>query len=102
MWRYLRAKRFAGFKFRRQHRIGPYYADFCCIERRLVVEIDGGQHADPAKAARDAERSAYLRGEGYRLIRFWNEQVRRETEEVLEAIYAALLVPARAPAWRTD
>jgi very-short-patch-repair endonuclease len=89
-WRYLRAKRFAGFKFRRQHRIGSYYADFCCIERRLIIELDGSQHAEPEVETRDADRTAYLREQGYRVIRFWNEQVKRETNEVLEAIYAAL------------
>ncbi len=90
LWRHLRAKRFGGFKFRRQHRIGPYFADFCCIERRLIIELDGGQHAAQEEERRDVVRTAYLREQGYRVIRFWNEQVNRETNEVLEAIYAAL------------
>lgn len=79
--KYLRAKRFAGFKFRRQHRIGPYFADFCCIKQRLIIELDGGQHVE--RKQRDASRTDYLTTEGYRVIRFWNEQVNRELEEVL-------------------
>jgi very-short-patch-repair endonuclease len=90
LWRYLRAKRFGGFKFRRQHRIGPYFADLCCIERRLIVEIDGGHHAEREEERRDAARTGYLREQGYQVVRFWNEQVNRETNEVLDAIYAAL------------
>jgi very-short-patch-repair endonuclease len=88
LWKHLRAKRFGGFKFRRQHRIGPYFADLCCVKRRLIVEVDGGQHAEQTEP--DAVRTAYLTKQGYRVIRFWNEQVNREIDDVLEAIYAAL------------
>jgi very-short-patch-repair endonuclease len=88
LWKHLRAKRFAGFKFRRQHRVGPYFADFCCIQKRLIVELDGGQHVE--QKAQDAKRTAYLAEQGYRVIRFWNDQVNREMDDVLEAIYAAL------------
>ena len=88
LWKYLRAKRFGGFKFRRQHPIGPYFADLCCVTGRLIVELDGGQHA--VREEQDAARTAYLIGEGYRVIRFWNEQVNREIDQVMEAIYAAL------------
>ena len=90
LWLRLRAKRFGGFKFRRQHRIGPYFADFCCVKRRLVIELDGSQHAEQEKELRDGTRSEYLREQGYRVIRFWNEQINRDMNEVLEAIYAAL------------
>ena len=88
LWKHLRAKRFGGYKFRRQHRIGPYFADFCCLKQRLVVELDGSQHAE--HTTQDAVRTAYLAEQGYRVIRFWNEQVNREMDDVLEAIYAAL------------
>ncbi len=88
MWKHVRAKRFLGFKFRRQHRIGPYFADLCCVERRLIIELDGSQHAE--QAPKDAGRTAYLSEQGYRVIRFWNEQVHIEMDNVLEAIYAAL------------
>jgi very-short-patch-repair endonuclease len=91
LWKYLRAKRFAGFKFRRQHRLGPYFVDLCCVSHRLVIELDGSQHAEPAAETKDAVRTAYLNQQGYRVIRFWNEQVNREIDDVLEAVYAALM-----------
>ena len=75
-------------QFRRPHRLGPYFADLCCIERRLLIELDGGQHAEQQE--QDAARTAYLTAQGYRVIRFWNEQVNRALDDVLEAIYAAL------------
>ncbi|MBI4515665.1 MAG: endonuclease domain-containing protein [Deltaproteobacteria bacterium] len=84
LWRRLRARRLAGAKFRRQHPIGPYFADFCCVEARLVVEIDGGQHA--AAAGRDGARTACLAAHGFRVIRFWNHDVLEKTEAVLQAI----------------
>jgi very-short-patch-repair endonuclease len=89
LWKHLRAKRFGGFKFRRQHRIGPYFVDLCCVKQRLIVELDGGHHAEQQE--RDATRTAYLTEQGYRVIRFWNEQVNCEIDNVLEAIYAALV-----------
>jgi very-short-patch-repair endonuclease len=89
-WKRLRAKRFSGFKFRRQHRIGPYFADFCCVQQRLIIELDGSRHAEREEEWRDAARSAYLNQQGYRVIRFLNEQVNRELDHVLEAIYGAL------------
>ena len=88
LWKHLRAKRFGGFKFRRQHRIGHYFADLCCVQKRLIVELDGGHHAD--RKEQDTARTAYLAERGYRVIRFWNEQVNREMDDVLEAIYMAL------------
>ena len=90
LWRHLRAKRFGGFKFRRQHRIGPYFADLCCVERHLIIELDGGQHAEQDQERRDAGRTDYLTGQGYRVVRFWNAQVGAEVDDVLNAIYAAL------------
>jgi very-short-patch-repair endonuclease len=90
LWRYLRAKRFAGSKFRRQHRIGLYFADFCCIERPVIIELDGSQHAEENEELRDAARTAYLCERGYRVIRFWNEQVNRQMNDALETIFAAL------------
>ena len=89
LWQHLRATRFGGFKFRRQHPIGrPYFAARCCVERRLIIELNGGQHAEQQE--QDAARTAYLTAQGYRVIRFWNEQVNRALDDVLEAIYAAL------------
>ena len=88
LWRLLRGRHFSGFKFRRQHPLGPYVADFVCLERRLIIEADGGEHAD--RAGRDQERTRWLAARGYRVVRFWNHQVLGETEAVLAAILEAL------------
>jgi very-short-patch-repair endonuclease len=90
LWAQLRAQRFAGFKFRRQHPIGPYFADFCCTRRRLVIELDGDQHAEPDAEQYDALRTAFLNQQGYRVIRFGHHEVTRQLEVVLNVIYAAL------------
>jgi very-short-patch-repair endonuclease len=84
LWYHLRAKRLNGLKFKRQQPIGGYIVDFCCFEPPLVVEVDGGQHATDYLA--DRERSAFLRGRGFEVIRFWNSEVLSETEAVLERI----------------
>jgi very-short-patch-repair endonuclease len=88
IWHILRAGNLAGLKFRRQHPIGSYVADFCCPSRRLVVELDGGQHAN--REAADDERTAYLRARGYRVIRFWNNEVLGNKEGVLAVILTFL------------
>ena len=90
MWAHLRAKRFAGFKFSRQHHIGPYFADFCCVARHRIIELDGNQHAEPERT--DPLRTAGLTEQGHRAMRFWNAEVNTQIEDVLEAIYAALPV----------
>jgi very-short-patch-repair endonuclease len=79
-----------GFKFRRQHPIGPYFADLCCVRKHLVVELDGGQHGEDHQADKDAARTAYLSQRGYRVIRVWNNEVTSQMEGVLDRIYAAL------------
>ena len=84
LWFRLRDRQLFGLKFRRQHRIGPYIADFYCDECELVVELDGGQHADMAAA--DARRTAYLEGKGLQVLRFWNNDVLANTEGVLTRI----------------
>jgi very-short-patch-repair endonuclease len=68
IWKLLRGRKLGGVKFRRQYPVGPFFADFCSVEHMLVIELDGGQHAD--NLAYDDERSAYLQHEGYRVIRF--------------------------------
>jgi very-short-patch-repair endonuclease len=90
LWSILRAKRLSGFKFRRQQIIEPYIVDFACFAERLIIEADGSQHADNKD---DARRDAYLRAEGFRVLRFWNNQVVGESEAVAAAIFAALSVP---------
>ncbi|QRP64715.1 endonuclease domain-containing protein [Rhodanobacter sp. FDAARGOS 1247] len=82
LWYHLRAKRLAGLKFRRQHPIPPYIADFFCEELRLVVEIDGSQHDEET----DSIRTRALERRGLVVLRFWDNQVLQETEAVLEAI----------------
>lgn len=88
LWYRLRAHRFHGLKFKRQAPIGPYVVDFVCFEHRLVIELDGGQHADNAA---DGRRDDWLRGEGYCVLRFWNHDVLRGTDSVLSEISDALI-----------
>jgi very-short-patch-repair endonuclease len=85
LWFHLRARRLNGLKFVRQLPIGPYFADFACREARLVVEIDGSQHAE---LAYDRRRDSYMTEEGWSVARFWNVDVLRETNDVLETIVA--------------
>ena len=88
LWYHLRAHRLGGHKFKRQKPLGPYIVDFVCMEHRLVVEVDGGQHAEAR--AYDAKRDAWLEARGFRVLRFWNNEVLEETEAVLERILQAL------------
>ncbi|MCL4501828.1 MAG: endonuclease domain-containing protein [Deltaproteobacteria bacterium] len=88
LWRYLRDRRLGGWKFRRQYPIGPYLVDFICLEKNVVIEVDGGQHAENEEL--DSQRSAFLNKMGYRVFRCWNNQVLQETESVLEAIFGIL------------
>jgi len=99
LWLRLRDRRLLGFKFVRQEPIGPYIADFACREADLVIELDGGQHGDDATAARDEQRSSAIAGHGYRVLRFWNNDVLRNTDGVLTEI-AAHLTRAPSPGLR--
>jgi very-short-patch-repair endonuclease len=87
LWRHLSRRQLEGFKFSRQIPVGPFICDFLCRERRLVVEVDGGQHAENV---RDANRTAFLEAHGYRVIRFWNNDVLGNVEGVLQVIAANL------------
>ena len=87
LWRKLRSRGLRGYKFVRQEAIGPYFVDFVCREHQLIVEVDGGQHAE---SQRDAVRDAWLADRGYRILRFWNNDVLANIEGVWEAISAAL------------
>ena len=91
LWRHLRSRQLADFKFRRQQVIAPYIVDFVCMERRLVVEIDGGQHAERQKE--DARRTAFLESAGFHVIRFWNNEVLANLDGVMSAIQGALNTP---------
>ena len=88
LWRSLRDRQMDGWKFRRQHPIRPFIVDFVCVERKLIIELDGGQHA--SKIWADASRSSYLRKKGYKILRFWNNQVLKETKAVLDTILVTL------------
>jgi very-short-patch-repair endonuclease len=87
LWWRLRARELNGFKFIRQEPIGPYVGDFVCREQRLIIEVDGGQHAE---SKRDAVRDKWLHEHRYRILRFWNNDVIGNLEGVLETILAAL------------
>src|SRR5882724_5923536 len=90
LWRQLRKLETEGTRFRRQVPVGPYVADFACMASRLVIELDGSQHGeDPAKT-RDEERTRWLDSEGYRVLRFWNNDITKNLNGVLETIYGAL------------
>jgi len=89
LWRLLRSRQLEAHKFRRQVPIGNYIADFVCHERKLIVEVDGGQHAE---SARDVERDRWLAQAGYRVLRYWNNDVLKNPNGVLEAILAELSV----------
>jgi very-short-patch-repair endonuclease len=84
LWQHLRRRQLAGWKFRRQHAVGPFIVDFVCVARKLIVEVDGGQHA--SDVGQDEKRSRYLSKEGYRILRFWNNDVLKEIDGVLEII----------------
>src|SRR5262245_27816914 len=91
LWYKLRSRSLGGMKFVRQEPIGPYIVDFVCRELRLIVEVDGGQHND---SQRDTIRDQWLREHGYRVLRFWNNDVLQNTDGVLEAIAEATCAPS--------
>ena len=88
LWRVLRGRQLSGLKFRRQHPFGDYILDFVCLEKRLVIEVDGGQHLENADY--DEVRSLQLQKAGFRVLRFWNNEVLQEIEAVKEKIWMAV------------
>ena len=90
LWYLLRGHRFDGMKFKRQVPIGPYIVDFASLSRKLVLEIDGGQHSENEA---DRRRDQWLRTQGFHVLRFWNNDVLKQTEAVLETIATALNEP---------
>jgi very-short-patch-repair endonuclease len=84
LWWYLRAARLRGLKFRRQQPIGDYIVDFICFERKLIVEVDGSQHVDTIE--RDDARTAWLESVGFTVLRFWNDEVLRDSQRVVQEI----------------
>ena len=88
LWQHLRLRQLGGFKFRRQVPLHGYVVDFLCVELKLVVELDGGQHAD--QTAYDEIRTGVLQGAGYRVLRYWNDDALLRTSDVLEDILREL------------
>lgn len=90
LWFYIRNRRLGGYKFKRQYPLAPYILDFYCPEKRLAVELDGGQHFSEEGLAQDAKRDRFVAQEGIQILRFDNRQMLLETEAVLERILAVL------------
>jgi len=95
LWQILRDRRFAEYKFRRQHIFAEHILDFFCIEARLNIELDGSGHGHPKQHAEDASRDARLEAKGIRVLRFWNSRLSREKQSVRDTIWLAL--QERAP-----
>ena len=87
LWYYLRANQL-GYKFKRQVPIENYIVDFACLEKRLIIELDGGQHSDNQKY--DSDRTAWLNRRGFKVLRFWNHEVFQQTESIIEIIIQTL------------
>ena len=88
LWNHLRSRQMAGCKFRRQLAIEPYIVDFVCLSRKLIIELDGSQHVEATDY--DKTRTEFLATEGFRILRFWNNEVFEETEAVLQTIFEEL------------
>jgi len=98
LWARLRRRQVHGYKFRRQHPLSGYIVDFVCLDEKLVVEVDGGQHDE--QRDEDARRTRCLEQEGFRVMRFWNHQVLGELDAVIEAIAEVLGPPPATPTAR--
>ena len=88
LWSVLRGNKLNGVSFRRQHAIGNYIVDFVSIKKKLIIELDGSQHLEQTEY--DEERTRYLESQGYRVVRFWNDQVEKEIDGVIQVIEMAL------------
>jgi very-short-patch-repair endonuclease len=96
LWTFLRRRALSGYKFRRQHPIGPFIADFACVAERLVVEVDGATHWTPEEVARDAKRTAFLKSNGWRVVRVTNLDVFENADAVWLTIERTLRPPPAA------
>ena len=96
LWVKLRELKGLGYHFRRQAPLGPYIVDFICFGSSLIVEADGGQHGLPDGAERDRIRDAFLRSEGFQVLRFWNSDIDQNLDGVMEVIFAVLKTPTPA------
>ena len=89
LWKYLRKRQLGGHKFRKQHPVGNYIVDFVCLKKKLIIELDGGQHQKNIDY--DTKRTQYLELEGFKVVRFWNNQVFNEIDEILDTILNLLI-----------
>ena len=92
LWYLLRNRGLGKNKFRRQHPVGPYVVDFVCLEKKLVIEVDGSQHID--RFEQDKRRTAYLEARGFRVMRFWDNDVLKQTDGVMQVIFDSLTGPS--------
>jgi crossover junction endodeoxyribonuclease RuvC/BirA family biotin operon repressor/biotin-[acetyl-CoA-carboxylase] ligase len=90
LWPRLRRDAIKGRRFRRQHPIGPYFADFACLPIRLVIDVDGVTHGSDEEVARDGRRNAYLIQRGFRVLRFWNNEIYENLDGVIQTIWNAV------------
>lgn len=95
LWQHLRGRQLEGYKFRRQQPVGPYIVDFVNFEERVVIELDGGQHAINKDS--DKNRDAWLKGEGFKVLRFWNNDIFENLEGILEVVRKRLQSPSPGP-----
>ena len=89
IWYHLRNNGLAGFKFRRQHQLQGYIVDFVCLEKKLIIELDGGQHSE--QEAYDHHRTEQLQKDGFQVLRFWNDEVVKQIKDVLSVIHNTLI-----------
>jgi len=97
LWNHLRDRQFHGFKFKRQAPIGIYIVDLVCFAEKLIIELDGGHHAEERERIKDQGRTDWLENEGFQIIRFWNDEVINNTEGVGMEIYRILKAPSPQP-----
>ena len=90
LWMYLKSKRFAGLKWKRQVVIHQYIVDFCCFEKKLIIELDGSQHTAEEAKTKDLSRDIFLQKPGYVVLRFYNNDIDLNMEGVIEVIYCAI------------
>jgi very-short-patch-repair endonuclease len=90
LWYYIRSKQLGGFKFKRQQIIGKYIVDFVCFEKELIIELDGSQHGEIDIIKSDKTRDDFLKYRGFKILRFWNEEIYKNCFEVLDFIYFQL------------
>jgi len=95
LWKVLRKKQMNGYKFRRQYPVRKYILDFVCLDTRLVIEVDGGQHQE--SVANDQERTLWLEQQGFKVLRFWNNEVLDNLYAVLEVIWGELRCDTQPP-----